>query len=125
MKGTSCLIWGLAAGMTLIPTPVGDGQVAFLADQARTEIHGLSDIIWLFAARKGEYPESLEAVTQDGFLKNHARTEVPLDPWGRPYRYERNSEAEGGGVVWSQGPDEGDDTDDIRSDASRCRVTRW
>ncbi len=104
----------------LIASAVGTNVFGIFADskvnQARNEIANMKDVIQLVAQQQGSTPDSLEEVTQTGKLKNVAKGEVPLDPWSRPYQYEKTTETDEGFVLWSTGAEESDETDDIRSD---------
>ena len=68
--------------------------------QARGEIRRVDKLFKDFYRMMGRYPSEQEAFTtivQSGVLK-----QVPVDPWGRPYRYELR---EGEGHVISLGED--------------------
>jgi len=88
--------------------------------QAKTEIQNIRDIIQFYAQEKGNLPNELSDLTQpgDNYLKNVGDGGIPVDPWQREYRYARGeSNNDDGFVIWSLGKEEGDETDDIRSDS--------
>ena len=54
--------------------------------------------------------------TDEGFaplLERRLLTELPTDPWGRPYRYNTSTANERGYDLYSLGPDTTKDRDDI------------
>lgn len=95
------------------PNPADIGEVTEYLDQARVGRVRLALFDIHLAAEKyltaeGDWPASLQALTQKSpggggpFLK----PEELLDPWGRPFQFKIEEDAERVlFVAWSQGPD--------------------
>jgi general secretion pathway protein G len=80
---------------------------------AETDIKKLVGYIKQYKQDKGDYPttdEGLDALVEDGFF-----SELPNDPWGNPYAYEIPGSHGDKFEVYSEGPDEDDENDNIGS----------
>jgi len=78
-------------------------------DTAKTQCHALAEVAQRYQLKYGEFPPSLETLTQptaDGG-KAYLETSALVDPWGRPYQFTApgpHHAATGAPDVWSQGP---------------------
>ena len=80
---------------------------------AETAIKQMVGYIKQYKQDKGTYPASdqgLQALVDDGFFD-----EIPMDPWGNPYVYELPGSHGGKFEIYSEGPDENDEDDNIGS----------
>lgn len=84
---------------------------------ARLDLQRVEEAVELYRFKYGRYPEVSEGLTAlldppHGGESLLRRKEVPRDPWGTPYVYERDG---GRFVLSSMGPDRAPNTpDDIR-----------
>lgn len=94
------------------PSPVHQTPM----DRARNDLNNLKAGIAVYKLEHGTLPDRLEQLLEptetyaDGFLGTR---ELPVDPWGNAYRYEKT---DGGYKIWSvgeNGQDEGGSGDDI------------
>jgi general secretion pathway protein G len=82
-------------------------------DAARSQSKILAEAAAMYQITYGEYPASLDALTQpmaDGH-KPFLEPSALVDPWQRPYQYVvpgPHHAATGAPDVWSQGPNPGD-----------------
>ncbi|RKY13689.1 MAG: type II secretion system protein GspG [Planctomycetota bacterium] len=77
----------------------------------KSDMKSIEDAITHFQMDKGRYPESLEELVQERILQ-----EMPRDPWGNPYSYERTDDTEPPYTITCYGADgqpggEGDNRD--------------
>lgn len=89
-------------------------------DRARIDLKTLSDAVNSYKMQQGDYPPSLEALTQRTVDGGTAYLEVAalLDPWGRPYVFERENRHPQTGKphLYSEGPNPGD---------GHSRISSW
>jgi general secretion pathway protein G len=88
-------------------------------DQARSQIGLFATPLDLYSNDVGSYPPSLEALrqapaeAQSAWAGPYLKSNVPLDPWYRPYNYmapgRHNPDSYD---VWSAGPDGVDGSED-------------
>jgi general secretion pathway protein G len=80
---------------------------------ARSFLVMLHDAVTLYRLEVGEYPPNLNALHSPvGGCAPILQHGLPLDPWGRAYRYERLSSPAADFRIWSCGPDGISGTDD-------------
>ncbi len=100
-------------------------QDAAKVNQADADFNALGNLLEQYRNSNGHYPsnaadQGLKALTEKPTSSpvpkrwNKLYPEVPVDPWGRPYGYEYSGK--GTPVITSQGIEEGDESDDLRSD---------
>ncbi len=80
---------------------------------AEADIARMVGYVKQYKQDKGEYPSSdqgLEALVEEGFFD-----ELPLDPWKNPYNYESPGSRGHKFEIWSEGPDEDTEEDNINS----------
>jgi general secretion pathway protein G len=82
-------------------------------DRARLDCQMIADACQAYKIRNGDYPASLQILTQPDAQGGTASLEVSalLDPWGREYHYQApgtHNAATGKPDVWSDGPRPGD-----------------
>jgi general secretion pathway protein G len=87
--------------------------------EAKMQISLFKQAVEVFDMNYGRYPsndEGLEIliVSQDGEKPIFDSPTIPLDPWQREYVYELSDDDTF--RIWSHGPNESDDSDDISSD---------
>lgn len=94
-------------------------------NQADADFKALGNLLEQYRNSNGHYPSN---ASDQGLKALHERPtsspvpkrwnqlfkEIPTDPWGRPYGYEYSGK--GRPVITSQGIEEGDESDDLRSD---------
>jgi general secretion pathway protein G len=98
----------------------GTGGVIYLRfledarkDTAKSQTRILAQTVAAYQVKYGEYPPSLEALTQptaDGG-KPYLETSALIDPWGRAYQYAvpgSHHPSTGEPDIWSQGPNVAD-----------------
>jgi general secretion pathway protein G len=104
-------------------TALSSAQKKASVDTAKTQIKAFDENLEFYRLAVGDYPttsDGLQALIQPPasadtrwqgpYLK---ATEIPLDPWGRPYQYAYPGQNNPNGPdVWSAGPDRNDGTDD-------------
>jgi general secretion pathway protein G len=81
--------------------------------QAQTEIKTLAGYIKLYKQEKGEYPtgdQGLQALVDTGYME-----EVPQDPWKNDYVYESPGSHGNKFELYSEGPDDSKEEDNINS----------
>lgn len=90
-------------------------------DQARSQIGLFATPLDLYNADVGAYPPALEALRQppaelggqSPWAGPYLKSNVPLDPWNRPYYYQAPGRYNPSSYdVWSTGPDGIDGTED-------------
>ena len=104
--------------LVLIASIIGPRVVSYLGSSrtktADVQIESLVTAVELFRIDVGRYPTSAEGlqalVKPVGSIAGWngpylAKSEVPADPWGRPYLYETRSNAGGGFRIMSYGSD--------------------
>lgn len=76
-------------------------------DVARTQVETLTKAAQSYAVKHGsEYPASLAALVQEGYLEEKAL----IDPWNHEYHYQypgTHNQARGKPDIWSDGPNDG------------------
>ncbi len=75
----------------------------------------------LFETDIGHYPDTLDELMQQGNnaeWKGPYLKRKPIDPWKRPYKYERLSDVDKDYRLCSEGPSTKNSEDDICNDAS-------
>lgn len=87
---------------------VGQAQL----EEARKKVMAISQSVLRYQVRNGDYPASLEVLTQpdpDGSPAYLERGAL-VDPWGRPLKYDRAGPRNKGDRpdVWSDGPNPSD-----------------
>jgi len=89
-------------------------------DRARIDLKTLSDAVNSYKVQHGDYPPSLEALTQRTLDGGTAYIEIAalIDPWGRPYVFERENRHPQTGKphLFSEGPNMGD---------ANSRISNW
>ena len=113
------IIIGILAAMVM-PRLVGRSEQARIA-AAHTDINANLDLaLSLFEADIGHYPETLEELMQKGnnpdSWKGPYLKRSPIDPWKRPYKYERLSQEGKDYKLCSEGPSADTSEDDICND---------
>lgn len=83
---------------------------------AENEIRSMVEQVKLYREMRSGLPEDLGALTKEDLIKNAQEDGSVLDPWKRPYNYERANTSKDGFVIWSEGADTNTTEDDIRSD---------
>lgn len=81
--------------------------------QAETEIKTMVGYIKLYKQEKGEYPttdQGLQALVDSGYME-----EAPKDPWKNDYVYEAPGSHGGKFEIYSEGPDDSKEEDNINS----------
>lgn len=104
--------------LVLIASIIGPRVVGYLGSSrsktAQVQIESMVTAVELFRIDVGRYPTSAEGlpalVKPAGSIAGWngpylAKSEVPADPWGRPYLYEARSDAAGGFRIMSYGSD--------------------
>lgn len=109
------IIIGVLSAM-VVPRLVGRSEQAKIA-AAKADINAnISIAMDMFELDSGNYPDKLDDLRNNPGLGNKWRGPYlkrnPVDPWGRPYKYERGSE-EKDYKLCSSGPDEAKAEDDI------------
>ena len=113
------IIIGILAAMVM-PRLVGRSEQSRVA-AAKADINAnLALALDLFEMDIGHYPGSLEELMQKGSNSDNWKgpylKKAPIDPWGRPYKYERASSEGGDYKLCSDGPSDGKAEDDICND---------
>ncbi len=112
------IIIGVLAAMVM-PRLVGRSEQARLA-VAKADIEsGIALSLDLYEMDNGEYPDKLADLRvkpgTEGNWKGPYLKKEPVDPWGRPYKYDKGSDGKSYKIC-SDGPDEGKAEDDICND---------
>jgi general secretion pathway protein G len=113
--------------MAIIVVLAGAGGVIYMRylddakkDRARIDLKTLSDAVNTYKVQHGDYPPSLEALTQRTADGGTAYIEIAslIDPWGRPYVFERENRHPQTGKphLYSEGPNLGD---------AASRISNW
>jgi type II secretion system protein G len=101
-----------------------EGYAPVAADEARAQMAMLRNALELYRLDVGSYPttgQNLKALVEKpadlpepaNWQGPYPKKPVPVDPWGKPYRYQSpGREGHGEYSVWSAGPDGVDATDD-------------
>jgi hypothetical protein len=88
-------------------------------DRAKIDVRNLSLAADAYKVFHGEYPESLQKLTekQPGGGQPFVEMSALIDPWGRPYVYDAGTLDQGTGrpLIYSQGPHPGDAASRIRN----------
>lgn len=113
--------------MAILIVLTGTGAVVYIRylenakiDRARIDLKSLTDAVSIYKVQQGDYPPSLEALTQrtaDGGTA-YLEGEILFDPWGRRYVYERENRhpTTGKPHIYSEGPNPGD---------PNSRISNW
>jgi general secretion pathway protein G len=114
------IIIGILAAMVM-PRLVGRSEESRIV-AARADINANLDLaLSLFEADIGHYPETLDELMQKGnnpdTWKGPYLKRKPIDPWKRPYKYERLSEEGQDYKLCSEGPSADTSEDDICNDS--------
>ncbi len=114
------IIIGILAAMVM-PRLVGRSEESRVA-AANADINAnIALALDLFETDIGHYPDSLDELLQKGNNPNSWKgpylKKKPIDPWKRPYKYERISEAGKDYKLCSDGPNMESADDDICNDA--------
>lgn len=110
------IIIGVLTAMVM-PRLVGRSEQARIT-AAKADINAnLALALDMFEMDIGRYPDTLEDLRTNSNLgaswKGPYLKKAPLDPWGRPYKYERSSTEAKDYKLCSGGPDESKADDDI------------
>jgi len=114
------IIIGILAAMVM-PRLVGRSEESRII-AANADINAnIGLALDLFEADIGHYPDSLEELRQKGdnpdTWKGPYLKRKPIDPWKRPYKYERLSQEGKDYKLCSDGPSAENSDDDICNDA--------
>lgn len=94
-----------------IVSAVNKGSDTARKDLASSEISKMKTYLKMYKAKNSAYPttdEGLEALSD-------YYDETPIDPWGNAYEYESPGTHNKNFDIWSKGPEDDDDSDDINS----------
>jgi hypothetical protein len=101
-----------------IPEPeVDPGELK--NEKARVDLSALFTACFVYKLEYDEYPESMEKllITTEDYPNGFYNAEkLPMDPWGKPYLYKRQTGGDFKVMIWSTGAnglDEGGKGDDI------------
>jgi prepilin-type N-terminal cleavage/methylation domain-containing protein len=100
----------IAAASAAIVTSVMSGSDKARAKQTEATISDVVAKAKLYKIDKGKYPESFDAVVEEGYLP-----EVPKDGWNNDLHFESPGSHGNKIEVWSDGPNEDTEDDDIVS----------
>jgi hypothetical protein len=97
-------VW--SAVLALVLAVAGAGCSAGAADQvnaAKADIRTLDKAVQAYCVEKGEYPESLQALVEDGVMT----TTSLQDPWLKRYKYDPAGKRNKGKKpdIWTVAPD--------------------
>ena len=104
------------AAVLVIVCGCGDSKAA----RSRLELKNLDKTAQAYQAKNRAWPDSLEDLAsrqQDGSEGYLAKSAL-VDPWGRPYQYDRNNRHPDNDqpLIWSEGPNPGE---------SGSKITNW
>lgn len=123
------VILGILAALAL-PKFTGRTEQARIT-AAQTQIAALGTALDAFEVDTGQYPRGGDGLNQllvapsdtTGWRGPYMKTDIPMDPWGRPYTYEMPGRMNPAGYdIRSAGPDgQANTADDIVNAASVAR----
>ena len=112
---------------SLAVTAYGPMQKKAYIKAAKTQVEVFAEVLQAYRLDMNDFPttaQGLEALrtppsglaNPDNWAGPYLGKPVPLDPWDRPYQYEYpGKHDETMPDIWSMGPNEADDSDDIVS----------
>jgi general secretion pathway protein G len=94
--------------LLLIVCGCGESKAA----RTRLELKNLDKTVQAYQAKNRAWPDSLEdvATQQSDGSEGYVAKSALVDPWGRPYQYDRNDRHPENDqpLIWSEGPNPGE-----------------